>query len=156
MLHLVLLDTSGSTLNHTLSARAKGCVLEISKNAYLNRETIQILGFGNNTVQQLLAKVRAPKELSELLSQVSVAGATPLRKVLLQAQQLLAKSSRAMQGAAAVQCYLITDGRSRAQVEDINLGVPTVLIDTENTPVKRGRGSQLAKQLKADYFLLPA
>ncbi len=153
MLHLVLLDTSGSTLSHTLSARAKACVLEISKNAYLNREAIEILGFGNNQVQQLLGKVKAPKELSEMLNNVSVAGGTPLRKVLQEAKLLLARKKSL---AGHVQCYLITDGRSRSQVDDIDLGVPTVLIDTENTPVKRGRGSQLAQQLKAEYFLLPA
>lgn len=153
VLHLVLLDTSGSTLSDTLSARAKACVLEISKNAYLNREAIQILGFGNNQVQQLLAKVRAPKELAQMLNNVSVAGGTPLRKVLQQAKQLLTNNS---QTNSQVHCYLITDGRSKAQVEDVRLGVPTVLIDTENSPVKRGRGSQLAEQLNAHYYLLPA
>ena len=53
-------------------------------------------------------------------------------------------------------CYLITDGRSRAQVSDLKLSVPTVLIDTEDSTVKRGRGVNIAEQLGAQYYLLPS
>jgi magnesium chelatase subunit D len=150
VLHLVLLDTSASTLVNQLSARAKGCVLSISKQAYLQREALQILGFGNNNVQDVLAKVRAPKELAGTLHNVDVAGGTPLRKVLEQARSLLKRTQKE----TSVRCYLITDGRSKAQVMDINLNVPTVLIDTENSTVKRGRGKEIAQQLGASYYHL--
>ncbi|EPJ47901.1 MAG: magnesium chelatase [Osedax symbiont Rs1] len=153
-LHLILLDTSASTLLGQLSDRAKACVLEISKQAYLKRENIQVLGFGNAKVQQVLAKVRAPKELSRVLNSIAVAGGTPLRDVLVHAQQLLAKLAK-QNSAAITRCYLITDGRSRAEVTDIKLTVPTVLIDTENSPVKRGRGKKIAADLGAFYYVLP-
>jgi len=153
VLHLVLLDTSGSTLTQQLSARAKACVLEISKSAYLKREQIQILGFGNQTIAQVLAKVKAPKELSQVLNRIDVAGGTPLRQVLLEAKKILQPLLKASH-AGQVRCYLITDGRSRAQVADLNLTVPTVLIDTENSSVKRGRGQIIAKQLGAHYLPL--
>ncbi|OUS32038.1 hypothetical protein A9R01_11350 ['Osedax' symbiont bacterium Rs2_46_30_T18] len=152
ILHLVLLDTSASTLVQQLSARAKACVLDISRQAYLQREKLQILGFGNANVQQIQAAVKAPKELRTLLNKVDVAGGTPLRKVLEQAQAIVAKLSTA--NATTVRCYLITDGRSRAQVSDLRLGATTVLIDTENTAVKRGRGEAIARQLGAHYHLL--
>ncbi|EPJ49980.1 MAG: magnesium chelatase [Osedax symbiont Rs2] len=148
----MLLDTSASTLVQQLSARAKACVLDISKQAYLQREKLQILGFGNASVQQIQAAVKAPKELRALLNKVDVAGGTPLRKVLEQAQSIVAKLSAA--NATTVRCYLITDGRSRAQVADLKLGASTVLIDTENTAVKRGRGQAIARQLGAHYHLL--
>lgn len=153
VLHLVLLDTSASTLTAQLSARAKACVIEISKQAYLGREQLQILGFGNSEVQQILAKVRAPKELKQLLNNVDVAGGTPLRQVLMQAKQMLAPLLKS--STTSVRCYLITDGRSKAQLEDLQLQVPTVLIDTESSAVKRGRGAILAQQLQAHYFSLP-
>ncbi|MCJ8338107.1 MAG: ATP-binding protein [Pseudomonadales bacterium] len=152
VLHLVLLDTSASTLVQQLSARAKACVLDISRQAYLQREKLQILGFGNASVQQIQAAVKAPKELRALLNNVDVAGGTPLRKVLEQAQGIVAKLTTA--NATTVRCYLITDGRSRAQVSDLRLGAATVLIDTENTAVKRGRGEAIARQLGAHYHLL--
>jgi magnesium chelatase subunit D len=152
ILHLILLDTSASTLVEQLSAKAKAFVLHISKHAYLQRENIQILGFGNSDVQQILAKVRAPKELRDILDNVEVAGGTPMRVVLEQAQKIL--NSKTEYLASQVRCYLITDGRSKAQVSDINLNVPTVLIDTENSTIKRGRGMQIAQQLNAQYFSL--
>ena len=152
ILHLVLLDTSASTLVQQLSARAKACVLDISKQAYLQREKLQILGFGNASVQQIQAAVKAPKELRALLNKVDVAGGTPLRKVLEQARAIVEKLSTG--SATTVHCYLITDGRSRAQVADLRLGATTVLIDTENTAVKRGRGQAIARQLGAHYHLL--
>ena len=154
VLHLVLLDTSGSTLTAQLSARAKACVVEISKQAYLAREQLQILGFGNSDVQQILAKVRAPKELKQLLNSVDVAGGTPLRQVLAQAKQILEPLLKS-NSTTSVRCYLITDGRSKAQLDDLQLPVPTVLIDTESSAVKRGRGAVLAQQLRAHYFSLP-
>ncbi len=153
-LHLILLDISASTLLGQLSDRAKACVLEISKQAYLKRENIQVLGFGNAKVQQVLAKVRAPKELSRALNSITVAGGTPLRDVLVHAQQLLTKLAK-QNSAAITRCYLITDGRSRAEVADIKLTVPTVLIDTENSQVKRGRGKKIAADLGAFYYALP-
>ncbi|MCJ8299970.1 MAG: magnesium chelatase, partial [Pseudomonadales bacterium] len=125
---------------------------DISRQAYLQREKLQILGFGNASVQQIQAAVKAPKELRALLNNVDVAGGTPLRKVLEQAQGIVSKLTTA--NATTVRCYLITDGRSRAQVSDLRLGAATVLIDTENTAVKRGRGEAIARQLGAHYHLL--
>jgi len=156
-LHLILLDTSASTLTEQLSSRAKACVLEISKGAYLKREQIQILGFGNQAIAQVLAKIKAPKELGHVLNSVDVAGGTPLREVLQEAKKILAPllSQGIRQGGISdVRCYLITDGRSRSQVSDLSLAVPTVLIDTENSSVKRGRGALIAEQLKAQYLPL--
>ena len=129
-------------------------MVEISKQAYLAREQLQILGFGNSDVQQILAKVRAPKELKQLLNSVDVAGGTPLRQVLAQAKQILEPLLKS-NSTTSVRCYLITDGRSKAQLDDLQLPVPTVLIDTESSAVKRGRGAVLAQQLRAHYFSLP-
>jgi len=155
-LHLVLLDTSASTLLEQLSAKAKACVEAISKKAYLAREPLHILGFGNDKIQPLLINGRAPKELSPLLTKIEIAGGTPLRAVLKNAQKIIAKAikSNALHGISQLRCYLITDGRTRAQVADLKLNVPTVLIDTESSVVKRGRGRNIAEQLGANYFSL--
>jgi magnesium chelatase subunit D len=155
-LHLVLLDTSASTLLEHLSAKAKACVDAISKKAYLAREPLHVLGFGNDKIQPLLVNQRAPKELAPLLAKLEIAGGTPLRAVLQNAQKIIAKviKNNTLNGISQLRCYLITDGRSRAQVADLKLNVPTVLIDTENSVVKRGRGRNIAEQLGASYFLL--
>lgn len=152
-LHLVLLDTSASTLQQQWFAQAKGVVLDIAKRAYLNREQLAIIGFGNDEQQTLLAKVRAPKELNQLLDTVPAAGGTPLRQAITHAVAYLTGLLRQQ---PQLQCttYLITDGRSRDQLHDIQLPGESILVDTEQSQVKRGRGEELAAQLNAQYLSL--
>jgi len=152
-LHLVLLDTSASTLSSQWLARAKAVVLDIGKRAYLAREQLAIIGFGNQQTDTVLARVRAPKELHSLLEPIQAGGGTPLRQVLGQAQTMLSQLLR--QNPALNSCtYLITDGRCRDSVADLQLPGQRLLIDTEQSSVKRGRGPQLAAELGADYHLL--
>ncbi|MBU2317191.1 MAG: ATP-binding protein, partial [Gammaproteobacteria bacterium] len=79
VLHLVLLDTSASTLSQGVFAQAKGVILDIANRAYLAREQITILGFGQDGVSSILPKVRAPKEISDLLDDLGAGGGTPFR-----------------------------------------------------------------------------
>ncbi|MCV6588522.1 MAG: ATP-binding protein [Marinobacterium sp.] len=152
-LHLVLLDTSGSTLSGDWLGRAKAVVLDIGERAYLAREQLAIIGFGNQQTEPLLARVRAPKQLRTLLEPIQAGGGTPLRQVLSDACHML---QQALQRQPELNCcsYLITDGRSREQVSDIQLPGRRLLIDTEQAAVKRGRGEELARQLGAAYYAL--
>jgi len=153
VLHLVLLDTSASTLSQGVFARAKGVILDIAKRAYLAREQIAILGFGQDGVSSILAKVRAPKEISDLLEDLGAGGGTPFRVAIENASQYLAQQHKATTGLHS-QTYILTDGRTQADVSDLVLPGNTVLIDIENAPVKRGRGQDIAKHLGAQYVLL--
>ena len=153
VLHLVLLDTSGSTLQNQLLAPAKGVVQAIAEQAYVARERLTILGFGNQRVVDVFSDNKAPKNISRLLNTLKAGGGTPLREVLLQAQMLLQKALK--QGSTVqLRTYLITDGRSRQQVEDIRLPGTLWVVDTEVADVKRGRCSSLAKALDGIYFPL--
>ena len=64
-LNIVLLDTSASTLHNELFAKAKAAILSIAEKAYLSRQQLTILGFGNSKVDILLPKKRAPKALRQ-------------------------------------------------------------------------------------------
>lgn len=153
VLHLVLLDTSASTLAAGQFSNAKAAVINIAQPAYLRREQLAIFGFGNNKVENLLPRVRAPKELRGWLDNLPAGGGTPMAKALQQAQsyleQLLRKSSQLL-----IRTYILTDGRSNAQLRGIELPGQTVWIDTEDVAVKRGRGRQFASQLGAEYISL--
>ena len=155
VLHLLLIDTSASTLGQGPYSTAKAAALQIAEQAYLNREQLAIMGFGNNRVDTLLRRVRAPKELAQLLDDVPAGGGTPMREVLLQAQDYLRRLQRQMPE-IEVRTYLLTDGRTTAPVQDIRLVGECVLIDTERAAVKRGRGKRLAAELGAAYIPLPA
>ena len=154
VLHFVLLDTSASTLGHGVFSTAKAAVLHIAEQAYLNREQLAILGFGNNQVDTLLPRIRAPKELMELLNEIPAGGGTPIREAMQQAQLYLQKLQR-QTPQLQLRSYILTDGRSNARLTDIRLPGSCVLIDTEQSQVKRSRGKQLATDLGATYLPLP-
>lgn len=149
-LHLILLDTSASTLTDSLSSIAKSVVKNITDNAYLKRDKISLLGFGNDKVETIVKAGRAPKQVVTLLDNISALGGTPLRLVMQKAGQSIKQLSQQYPGISLF-CYLITDGRSRVDLSDLKLSVPTLLIDIEKSVIKRGRGELLANQLQATY-----
>lgn len=152
-LHLILLDTSASTITDSLSALAKSVVMSITDNAYLKRDKISLLGFGNDQVETILKAGRSPKKITKLLNEISAIGGTPLRLVLEKASQSIKQLEQKYPGISLF-CYLITDGRSRVELNDLKLHVPTLLIDIEKAQIKRGRGKIFAQQLGAQYIAL--
>lgn len=151
ILHLVLLDRSASTLKAQSFAHAKAALLQISEQAYLQREQIALFGFGNNQVENLLSKVRAPKELRSWLDQLGAAGGTPMREVFEKAQSYL-RQLKKQSPQLQVRCYVLTDGRSSSSLAGVDLPGEVVWIDTEMSAVKRGRGRELAAELNASYL----
>ena len=152
-LNLVLLDTSGSTHDGQLMAKSKGLVLEISKQAYLRREQLSILGFGNDQLDNILPKVRAPKSIQKCLNQISSGGGTPMKEALELAQHYLLNLLKKIP-ALAIKCFLITDGRTRQNVEGLTLPGQFTVIDIETSAVKRGRAKMIAQSLGAQYLTL--
>ncbi|MBN3561700.1 ATP-binding protein [Aliamphritea spongicola] len=152
-LHCLLLDTSASTLAEGVFARAKGAMVEIARRAYLERQQLAIFGFGNNRVENLLPQIRAPKELQRWLENLSAGGGTPMRQVFSHVAGYLQQVQRQFP-ALEIHTYVLTDGRSQAQLNDISLPGKTFWLDTEQASVKRGRGEALAQQLHAEYIAL--
>jgi magnesium chelatase subunit D len=153
-LNLVLLDTSGSTHDGQLMAQAKGLVLQISKQAYLSREQLSILGFGNDQLDDILPRVRAPKTIQNCLNQVSSGGGTPIKEALVRAERYLLNLLRKVPE-LAIKCYLITDGRTRQNIDGLTLPGQCTVIDIETSTVKRGRAKKIAEVLGAKYLTLP-
>lgn len=154
VLHLVLLDTSGSTLGKRLLGQAKGWVDSLTRQAYGAREQMAVLGFGNDTVTPLLTRQRAPKSLEATLNSADGGGGTPLRKAVAQAGRLIHQWQRREPG-LHIRTYLITDGRTRESVSDLPKLGDCVVMDTEHSFVKRGQAARLAQQLGALYWTLP-
>jgi magnesium chelatase subunit D len=153
-LHLVLLDTSASTLKNNRFGDAKAVILKIAEQAYIAREQLTILGFGNQRVETLLPRKRAPRALRKLLDQIEAGGGTPLLEVVEQAARYRQNLAR-VQPELKVTNYLITDGKSAAALERLAPIGDTLLIDIEDSRVKRGRGVEIARALDAIYCPLP-
>jgi len=134
-------------------SKAKGAVLQIANQAYLKREQLTILAFGNDTVDTILPRVRAPKNIRASLDQIKAGGGTPLLSALKRAQIYLDNLLKKMPD-LVINSYLITDGRSKQTVKDIKLPGECTLIDIESSAVKRGRAKQIAQQLGASYLAL--
>jgi len=152
-LHFILLDTSASTLAKGLFSQAKAVVLGIAEQAYLARERVAILVFGNQKTQLLLPQSRAPKQIRKLLDATPAGGGTPLREGLLEAKAYCDRIKRHFP-ALQLRNYLITDGRSTQHIADIQLPGEWILIDTEQSAVKRGRGREFARDINAQYLPL--
>ena len=149
--HLILLDTSASTLGRKAFGVAKGALEQISHQAYRLREQIAVIGFGNGTVQPLLSRRRAPGVLPPLLKQLGAGGGTPLRDAVQFAVKEMSRWVR-QEPDLTLCTYLITDGRTRQQLNDLTLGDQCVVIDTEQGAVKRGQAKRLAQELGAQYL----
>lgn len=149
--HLVLLDTSGSTLGQRLLGQAKGLVESLVSQAYAAREQVAVLGFGNGGVVPILSRRRAPKNARGTLEAANGGGGTPLREAIIEAKRLIRQWQRREPG-LKVRTYLITDGRTRETVDDLAPLDDCLLIDTEQSKVKRGQGARIAQQLGARYW----
>ena len=154
-LHLVLLDTSASTLSNNRFADAKAAIVRIAEQAYLAREQLTILGFGNQRVETLLPRKRAPRALRKLLDGIDAGGGTPLLEVIQQAASYRARLQRQQPG-LRIDNYLVTDGKSAVALEQLTPIGQTLLIDIEDSRVKRGRGVDIARALGAIYYPLPS
>ncbi|MCE8023505.1 AAA family ATPase [Billgrantia aerodenitrificans] len=152
--HLVLLDTSASTLGRQLLGQAKGLVEQLARQAYAAREQMAVLGFGNDGVTPILLRRRAPKALRERLDNADGGGGTPLRQVVAQAARLI-RQWRRQEADLRIRTYLITDGRTRQSLAGLPALGDCLVVDTEQGAVKRGRGETIAEQLGARYCRLP-
>jgi len=150
--HLIALDTSASVLQGQGLAKARGLIQGIAEQAYLQREQLAILTFGNQQTEWLQPRCKAPKQIRPILDQIKAGGGTPLRQAVVQLAEQIEKLKRASDQPETT-VYLITDGRSRDQLTGIELGTG-LLIDTEQGAVKRGRGAELANQLAFQYLPL--
>ncbi len=151
--HVILIDTSASILHANQFAQAKGFILEVAKQAYLKREQLAIIGFGNDQISQLVPKIQAPKNIETILNTLSAGGGTPFRQALDSMQSTIKKWKKS-QPSLCVHNYVITDGRTTDSVQGVELLDSTLVVDTEKSPVKRGRCEQIAMHLNADYFNL--
>ncbi len=148
---IVLLDTSASTFARNSLSNAKAVIKNLTEAAYLKRQSICLMTFGNERIEIILHPQRAPKNIQPLLESIAAGGGTPLRKALIQVSEFIRKQAYEFE-----QCklYLFTDGRSREPIDSLPMSCDIMLVDTENSAIKLGLGKELAQCLNAQYVHL--
>ena len=92
--------------------------------------------------------------MRQLLDGIAAGGGTPLLEVITQAARYRDNLQRQQPG-LRIDNYLVTDGKSAIAVEQLAPIGQTILIDIEDSRVKRGRGVDIARALDALYCPLP-
>lgn len=134
-------------------AAAKGTLASLLETAYRLRARVGILQFAGAGTHLQVPPQRAPREIFGLLQALTAGGGTPLRQGIVDALQLLDRERRRYPTEEQL-LALFTDGRSRANLSDIQIPCRLLVIDTETGPVRLGRCRQLAAVLGGEYLAL--
>ena len=154
VINLILLDCSASVLQQNGFAKAKGCMLAFAQWVYLQRQQLVIQGFGNDQVDLLLPKRRAPKTIKHWLDQLQAGGGTPIRQAISQAHQLQ-QTWQQQQPDVLLRTLILTDGKTTQSLNNLHLLGEVTVIDCEQQTIKRGKCAELAQQLQARLLPLP-
>jgi magnesium chelatase subunit D len=170
---LFAVDASGSMAARKRMAAAKGAVLALLQRAYQERDHVGLLQFRGARATLMLPPTNSTSRAIQSLAHLPTGGRTPLASGLRLALRTfqLAKARDSQQRTILV---LVTDGRANvadpdaahglalnpledaiAAAHDLRLaGVPALVIDTEEGPVRMGLARILAQALDATYVEL--
>jgi magnesium chelatase subunit D len=150
-------------------ALAKGAVVRLLLRAYQTREEVALLAFRGTAADVLLPPTSSVHLASARLRELPTGGRTPLALALRTSASLL-QQARRRHATHGQRLVLISDGRANvpmspttgdafadALAEARHLkrsGVHSVLIDSEDGPVRLHRAAALATELGATYLRL--
>ncbi|RTZ66812.1 MAG: hypothetical protein DSZ29_02315 [Aquificaceae bacterium] len=157
ILNIIALDTSGSTLASEQLSAAKAIVQSLCDYFYQQRQMMALLCFGNQQVEWLIPASKAPFNISKILLSIQAGGGTPLAEALTEIQCFLLKR-QARHRAEKQRLFLITDGRSRDNIDNLvlakRIAVDIHVLDSEKHEIKLSKAKQLAHTLNANYVNL--
>jgi magnesium chelatase subunit D len=163
---LFAVDASGSMAARHRMASAKGAVLALLQRAYQQRDSVGLLQFRGTKATLLLPPTNSTDRACKFLTTLPTGGRTPLAsglRLALHTFQMAQKREKRRQSILV----LITDGRANVAdlerkhavtinpIEDAfaaahelrRAGIPSLVIDTEEGPVRMGLASRLAQEL---------
>ncbi len=150
-LDMVLLDSSASTFSGDGFSLARQVIQNISRQCYLQRRYICVVGFANDQVKTVLLPQRAPKNLDPFLQSIPIGGGTPAEQAFDCVQRMLGQQKYQF---LDCQLFLITDGRipSRSTQHSLLQKYPVTVVDIESGKIRLGLSKDLAATINADYL----
>jgi magnesium chelatase subunit D len=163
---LFAVDASGSMAARRRMASAKGAVLALLQRAYQQRDSVGLLQFRGTKATLLLPPTNSTDRACKFLATLPTGGRTPLASGLRLALQTFQMAHKRDKQRKSI-LVLITDGRANVTdlgrkhaptinpIEDAfaaahelrSAGIPSLVIDTEEGPVRMGLASRLAQEL---------
>ena len=172
-LFIFAIDTSGSMALNRIS-QAKGALLRLLRQSYINRDNVAIIGFRGTSAEVLLPPSRSMLRARRVLDMLTVGGGTPLSAGLACALELARRA--AAQCSCAIALLLFTDGHANVPLqangmkdravrrrliehevkrlgsEMRKVGIDAVVINTENAFTQNDEALALAESLGARYL----
>jgi magnesium chelatase subunit D len=166
VLILFAVDASGSMAARQRMASAKGAVLALLQRAYQQRDSVGLLQFRGTKATLLLPPTNSTDRAFKFLTNLPTGGRTPLAsglRLALHTFQMAQKRNKQQQAILV----LVTDGRANVAdlerkhavainpIEDAiaaahelrSAGILSLIIDTEEGPVRMGLAPRLAQEL---------
>ncbi len=159
---LFCVDASGSMAARRRMIQVKTAILSLLLDAYRRRDTVGLVSFRANGAELVLPPTRSVDIAAARLDQIPAGGRTPLAEGLLAAARVLERE-RLRDARRRPLLVVVTDGRATTGPDAVarslaaadvvaQLGVSTVVIDSESGPMRLGLARALAARLGADHL----
>lgn len=162
---LFVVDASGSMGAQRRMMEVKGLVLELLREAYVQRDYVGMITFRRDEAETILPFTRSVAQAYRLLEEIRTGGRTPLYLGLLRATERVEALARQGRPVAPI-VVLVTDGRATSRYTEENSptalaalsrrllrqGARLIVVDSETGYVRMRRAEMLAHQLQADAY----
>ena len=152
---LFVVDASGSMAAHQRMAAVKGAVLSLLTDSYQRRDKVGLISFRGEEARLLLHPTSGADLAAARLGELPTGGRTPLAAGLEKAEEVI-RREKLWEKERRPLVVLLTDGRSTSGPDPLaaarrlgKLGASSVVVDTEDGPVRLGMASWLAEAMGA-------
>jgi magnesium chelatase subunit D len=164
---LFVVDASGSMGVEELMGHTKGIVLNLLKDAYLNRERVGMITFRGTSAEVVLPFTKSINIAKKKLTDIKTGGKTPLSISIKKAIEAIEKEHIKFKENEKVLIFF-TDGRANISIygkdpfeEAVMLArilkkmdLKSFVIDTDPTWISYPYAKELAKEMGAQYYKL--
>ncbi len=157
---LFVVDASGSMAARKRMVAVKGAMLGLLLEAYQKRDRVGLIAFRGQGAELLAPPTNSVELAERRLRRLPTGGRTPLAAGLALAEQVLARHSGGREAPEPL-LVLVTDGRANVGEDPAiparrlaALGIPGLVLDSEQGFVKMGKARELAQALGALYVPL--
>ncbi|WP_376707680.1 VWA domain-containing protein [Nocardioides alcanivorans] len=158
---LFCVDASGSMAARRRMTQVKTAILSLLTDAYRRRDKVAMISFRGSAAELTLPPTGSVDVAAALLDDLPAGGRTPLAEALLEASSVV-RRERLRDARLRPLLLVVTDGRatwgpdavgrSRLAAEHVAaLGVPSVVVDCEEGPLRLGLAATLSGHLRAEH-----